>query len=97
MKVFENQNIVLERDDNLICLIQNWKGFATSEKFRECIKKTHELFEDKKLNKILSNTKDFGMVKKEDTDWVTTNSMPILIKNGLKYITFISLILRMAI
>lgn len=89
MKVYENQNIVIERDDNLKCLIQNWKGFASSERFRESIKKTIELFEDKKLNKILSNTKDFGMVKKEDTEWVGTYSMPLLIKNGLKYMAFV--------
>lgn len=89
MKVFENQNIVIERDDQLKCLIQNWKGFATSDRFREAIQKSIELFKDKKLNKILSNTKDFGMVKKEDTEWVNTYSMPLLIENGLRYMAFI--------
>ena len=89
MKVFENQNIVIERDDNLKCLIQNWKGFATSERFREGIQKTIDLFKDKKLDKILSNTKDFGMVKKEDTEWVNSYSMPLLIKSGLRYMAFI--------
>ena len=89
MKVFENQNIVIERDDQLKCLIQNWKGFASSEKFREAIHKSVEQFNDKKLNKILSNTKDFGMVKKEDTDWLNNNAMPLLIKNGLKYAAFV--------
>lgn len=89
MKVFESQNIVIERDDKLKCLIQNWKGFATSDRFREGIQKTIDLFQDKKLNKILSNTKDFGMVKKEDTEWVNSYSMPILIKNGLRYMAFV--------
>lgn len=89
MKVFEHQNVVIERDDNLKCLIQNWKGFATSEKFREGIQKSVEQFNDKKLNKILSNTKDFGMVKKEDTEWLNNNAMPLLIKNGLKYAAFV--------
>ena len=89
MKVYENQNIVIERDDNIKCLIQNWRGFASSERFREGINKTVELFKDKKLNKILSNTKDFGMVRKEDTDWVGTNAMPLLAQNGLKQIAFV--------
>ena len=89
MKVFENQNLVLERDENLKCLIQNWKGFASSDKFREGINKTVELFKDKKLNKILSNTKDFGMVKKEDTEWLNTQAMPQLIKTGLKCAAFV--------
>ncbi len=89
MKVFESENIIIERDDNLKCLIQNWKGFATSEKFREGIQKSIDLFKDKKLDKILSNTKDFGMVKKEDTEWVNSYSMPLLIKNGLRYMAFV--------
>lgn len=89
MNVFENQNIVIERDEQLKCLIQNWKGFATSERFREAIQKTIDLFEDKNLDKILSNTKDFGMVKKEDTEWVNAYSMPLLIENGLRYMAFI--------
>ncbi|WP_017731131.1 hypothetical protein [Nafulsella turpanensis] len=89
MKVFESQNIVIERDDELKCLIQNWKGFASSERFREGIQKSIDLFKDKKLNKILSNTKDFGMVKKEDTEWVNSYSMPLLIKDGLKYMAFV--------
>lgn len=89
MKVFENQNLVLERDDQLKCLIQNWKGFASSDRFREGIQKSIDLFKDKKLNKILSNTKDFGMVKKEDTEWVGSYSMPLLIKDGLKYLAFV--------
>lgn len=89
MKVFESQNIIIERDDNLKCLIQNWKGFATSEKFREGIQKSVDLFQDQKLDKILSNTKDFGMVKKEDTEWVNSYSMPLLIKSGLRYMAFV--------
>lgn len=89
MKVYEAQNIIIERDDKLKCLIQNWKGFASSEKFRESIKKTEDLFKDKTLNKIISNTKDFGMVKKEDTEWVSTESMPTLIERGLKYMAFV--------
>lgn len=89
MKVYEAPNIIIERDDNLKCLIQNWRGFASSDKFRDGIKKTEELFKDKTLNKILSNTKDFGMVKKEDTEWVSTHSMPTLIERGLRYMAFV--------
>lgn len=89
MKVFENQNVVIECDENTKCLIQNWKGLAGSLRFRESIEKTIELFEEKKLDKILSNTKESGMVKKVDTDWVGTYAMPILIKNGLKFMAFV--------
>ena len=63
MRVFENQNIVIERDEQLKCLIQNWKGFASSEKFREGILKSVELFKDKKLNKILRACLSFNGIE----------------------------------
>lgn len=89
MEIFENENIVIVEDENLNCLIQNWRGTATSEKFRECIEETNELFKTGKYNKILSNTQNFGIVKKEDTNWVNNYSIPLLIKNGLKYFVFV--------
>ncbi len=89
MKVFENSNVVIELDENLQCLIQHWRGFASTEKYREAIFQTVDLFKKNKLNKILSNTKNFGIVKKEDTDWTNAYSMPLLIENGLLYVAFI--------
>ena len=89
MKLFENTNIVIEQDKKLKCLIQNWKGFATSEKFREAIEKTIELFKSHEYNKILSNTHDFGLVRKEDTDWSNTYAMPLLLENGLQFVAFV--------
>lgn len=90
MKVFENQNIVIELDKDLQCVIQNWRGFASSEKYREAIHQTIDLFKTHKVDKILSNTKSFGIVKKEDTDWTNSYAMPILIERGLKYAAFIA-------
>jgi hypothetical protein len=39
-------------------------------------------------NKIISNTKDFAVVKKEDTDWVATQA-PLLVQFGLKHMACI--------
>lgn len=89
MKVFESRNLDIERDDHLKCLIQHWKGYATSKDFREAIYKTIEHFKDKNLDKILSNTKEFNVVKKEDTDWANHYSMPLLIEHGLRYVAFV--------
>lgn len=90
MKVFENSNIVIEIDEHLQCVIQNWRGFASSEKYREAIHQTVDLFRTRKLNKILSNTKNFGIVKREDTDWTNSYAMPLLIDSGLRYAAFIA-------
>lgn len=89
MIVHKSKTLDIERDNNLKCLIQHWKGYASSEDFRKGIESSLELFKDKSLDKILSNTKDAGLVKKEDTEWLNTYAMPLLIKNGLKHIAFV--------
>jgi hypothetical protein len=90
MILFQKPYVTLELDEKAKCLIQNWKGFATSEQFREAINQSVKFFEERKnLNKIISNTKDFAVVKKEDTDWVASTANPVLLKNGLKYMAFV--------
>jgi hypothetical protein len=90
MILFQKPYVTLELDEEKQCLIQNWNGFATSEQFREAINQSVKLFVEKRyLKKIISNTKDFAVVKKEDTDWVATHANPVLIENGLKYMAFV--------
>jgi hypothetical protein len=89
MILYEKTYITLEYDEKLNCLTQHWKGFATSEQFREGINQSVLYFQDKKINKLISDTKDFAVVKKDDTDWVASYATPIMVKNGLKYMAFI--------
>src|SRR5687768_9481999 len=90
MILYQKPYVTIELDEKAHCLIQNWKGFATSEQFREAINQSVRFFEEKQnLNKIISNTKDLAVVKKEDTDWVANNANPVLIKHGLKFMAFV--------
>jgi hypothetical protein len=47
------------------------------------------VFREWKASKIVSNTKDFAVVRKEDADWVATQITPLLVKHGLRYMAFI--------
>jgi hypothetical protein len=89
MILYQKPYLTIEHDENLSCLIQRWKGFATSEQFREGIRQSVSYFEEKKMNKLISDTKDFAVVKKDDTDWVASHATPIMVRNGLKYMAFI--------
>lgn len=89
MIVYQKPYLTLEYDEKLTCLIQRWKGFATSEQFREGINQSVNYFKAKKINKLISDTKDFAVVKKDDTDWVAGHATPIMVQNGLKYMAFI--------
>ena len=89
MILFERPYVTLELDEQLKCLTQRWKGFAKSEQFREGINKSLEFFQQKQIDKIISDTKDFSLVKKEDTDWVATVITPKMVQHGLRRMAFI--------
>ncbi len=89
MILYSKPYVTIERDDQLKCLTQNWKGFATSEKFREGINATLDIFKQGGIEKLISNTKEFSLVKKEDTDWVAQVVVPQMVKHGLHYMAFV--------
>lgn len=89
IKIFEKPYVLIEYDPQKKLLIQNWKGFATSEQFREAILKSVDVFKQKNVTRLLSNTKDFSLVKKEDTEWAATYAAGQMIQHGLKAMAFI--------
>jgi hypothetical protein len=89
MIFFEDSYLTISIDEYSQCLIQTWKGYARSEQFRKGIEASIELFQQQKLSKIVSNTKDFAVAQKEDTDWVASYATPILVEYGLKYMAFV--------
>jgi hypothetical protein len=89
MIFFEDSYLTISVDEYSQCLIQTWKGYARSDEFRRGIEASIELFQQQKLSKIISNTKDFAVAQKEDTDWVAGYATPILVEHGLKYMAFV--------
>ena len=89
MILFERPYVTLELDEEFSCLTQRWKGFAKSEQFREGINKSLEIFQQRQIDKIISDTQNASLVKKEDTDWVATIIIPKLVQRGLRCMAFI--------
>ena len=88
MVLFNKNYLTIEVDKNNDCLIQLWKGFATPEQFREGILKALELFKQQKVSKMISDTKDQAIVRKEETDFAVS-TVPEFIKSGLKAFAFV--------
>jgi hypothetical protein len=90
MEFVNKKHLYLAYDEDLQAIIQVWKGFFTSELFREGVNKTNELFAMKKpVTKFLVDISESSVIKKEDTEWAATNAIPTAIKNGLKYYGFV--------
>lgn len=88
-RLFEKSYLIIEYSVENRLLIQNWKGFATSAQFREGIEKSVEIFRQRKPLRLLSNTKDSAVVKKEDTEWAASYGIGNMLQNGLKGVAFI--------
>lgn len=89
IKLYEKPFLVIEYDQVNKLLIQHWKGFTTSAQFREGINQSVEIFKQKKPSRLLSNTKDSAVVKKEDTEYAASYGIGNMLKNGLKGVAFI--------
>lgn len=90
LKVVNDKNLVLEYDDELNCIFQTWKGYFTSEFFRQGVEKTNKLFSDQKpVTKFLVDIQESSVIKKDDTDWAARTAIPLAIEKGLQYYGFV--------
>jgi hypothetical protein len=89
MIIHETPYLKLEIDTELQCLIQHWRGFCTSEQFRAGIMKSIEVMTENHLSNILTDTRDQDLIRKEDTDWLSQEMLPIFLSSGLKAQAFI--------
>ncbi|SDM33336.1 hypothetical protein SAMN05421823_112118 [Catalinimonas alkaloidigena] len=89
MILFQKPYLTLELVESSGLLIQHWKGFATSQQFREGIEKSIEVFQKGKADKLISDTKEAAVVKREDTDWVANIATPKLVQHGLRGMAFV--------
>lgn len=88
MKLWESQILRIDFDENTKVLTQTWKGFGSSELFREGIDKTVQLFIEKKAAYILADSSKGAIVKKEDTDYAAQKAVQ-LVKSGIKAQAFV--------
>lgn len=90
MVVVNDKHLVLEYDERMNCIFQIWKGFFSSELFREGVEKTNALFAQKKpVPNFLVDISESSVIKKEDTEWAATTAIPLAIQNGLKNYGFV--------
>lgn len=88
MKLWESAIIRIDFDEHAKMLIQTWKGFGSSDLFREAIDKTVELFIQKKASYLLADSTKGAIVKKEDTDYAAQKAAG-LVKAGIKAQAFV--------
>lgn len=71
------------------CLVQTWKGFCTSEEYRDGMRKSVEFFIQKRCKNFISDATNASLLKKEDTDWVTSEITPQFVKAGMAVLNLV--------
>lgn len=89
MKVYEERFLTIEVDQEKKCLVQHWKGTVRSDEYRRGQEKTVEVFNQYGLKNLVSNTKEAGALKTEDTDWAAQNIVPKLTSRGLRTLNMV--------
>lgn len=69
-------------------LIQKWTGYIEVDSFKKAIDEVMAASSDYTVEKILSDTRDQAILKREATDYAASK-MPELIKRGLKKMAFL--------
>lgn len=88
MIIHQTPTVSLEFIESKQLLIQKWKGFSTSEVFKEAINQTVSFTAKKNVKAILSDTLEQAVVKPEDTEYAA-GVMPKLFTNGVKAMAFV--------
>lgn len=93
MTLYEEKYGTLEYDSTVPCITATFKGFMSSEQFRDFLNKgLDKLIEKKKFhNKILwlADTSKHVVQPDKDTQWVADEWNPRALKAGIEHVAFV--------
>jgi len=87
--LYSNRYLVISYVPEKNCLVQTWKGFCTSEEYRDGMRKSVEFFIQKRCKNFVSDATNASLLKKEDTDWVTSEITPQFVKAGMQVLNLV--------
>lgn len=88
MIIYQVPTVTVEYNEEKHQIIQKWKGFSTSEVFRDAIMKTTEFAKANKVTSIISDTLEQAIVKPEDIEFAASR-MPMIAFGNIKAFAFI--------
>ncbi len=71
--------------EDVPCVHLEWKGFFTSEQFREACNASLQVIIDTKCSKLIADNSDAKVVSPQDQEWLGTDWMKRALENGYKY------------
>ncbi|MCW3125365.1 MAG: hypothetical protein JWO03_1023 [Bacteroidetes bacterium] len=66
-----------------------WRGYATSQEFRQGSEMMLKLLTNNHVNKVLADIQEMLIIGRDDQDWLETEFLPRAITAGFKAIAFV--------
>ncbi|MDB5282940.1 MAG: hypothetical protein JWO06_2015 [Bacteroidota bacterium] len=80
-------DIYFKPEDGYVTM--NWKGYATSEQFRQGTEIMLNLLIENRATKVLADVEDMVIIGQDDQQWMETQFLPRAIKFGFKAIALV--------
>lgn len=71
-------------DSQTDTVVMDWKGYATSQQFRDGTELMLNYLIESKVHKVLADAKDMILIGMEDQQWMETSFLPRATRFGLK-------------
>lgn len=84
MQYFESKYCDVIWNEECKAVVLDWKGYATSEQFREIMNKGLELLISKRANRWLGDCTKFMTLQKADEEWSNTDWLARALQGGIK-------------
>ncbi|MBC5994048.1 hypothetical protein [Pontibacter cellulosilyticus] len=81
---FENNIIRIYVDKELHLGIGEWKGFASSNEFRETVLRSLETVNKYKLTRWLADRRNMKAIRQQDQQWTVEEFIPKLLESPLR-------------
>lgn len=89
MVYFDVSYITIHWDEQLYCVIMEWKRFVEGPDFKKGLNTGLELVQEKGTHKWLADLRRLGVVTQEDQEWSNTDWFPRAITAGLTHMAIV--------
>ena len=83
MPLFEEKYLTIHHNEDVECIHMQWRGFATSEKYKHGMNTGLEKVKEKKVNKWLADMAEMGAIAPNDQKWTNEDWFPRLLGSGI--------------
>lgn len=85
----DNKTFAVSYNPEIPCVVMTWQGYASSEEIREGSLDTLLLLREKKVSKVIADTRNMKLITAQDRQWISEVFIPQAAKEGFRVCAFV--------